>query len=76
MSFLDRHHPFFKPLWRRALTVAAPVAWSIFEVASGSVGWGILFFAAGAYAAWELFIAPEPAKEETLNDNGKAGDEP
>lgn len=57
MNILDPHHPFFRPLWRRVLTVAIPVAWGVFELLSGAVFWALLFLAAGGYAAWEFFRA-------------------
>ena len=57
VTILDPHHPFFRPLWRRVLTVAFPVAWGIFELVSGAVVWGLLFLLAGGYAAFEFFRA-------------------
>lgn len=56
IKLLDPHHPFFKPLWRRILTVALPGAWGGIEFYNGSTGWGILFAAAAIYAAYELLI--------------------
>ena len=61
MRFLDPQHPFFKPLWRRVLTVAAPAAWGLVEHVNGQPGWAIIFFAAAAYAGYELFLAPKPS---------------
>lgn len=58
MALLDRNHPFFQPMWRRVATVAVPIIWAGVEMASGAPGWAILFFAAGAWAGWELFLAP------------------
>ena len=43
--------------WVRWLTVLFPTAWGLFELAwIGSPLWGMIFLAAGAYAAWELFF--------------------
>ncbi|MGE6739533.1 hypothetical protein ACQKGC_04560 [Allorhizobium pseudoryzae] len=56
MKLLDPHHPFFKPLWRRILTVVLPAAWGGVELYNGSTGWALLFLAAAAYAAYELLI--------------------
>jgi hypothetical protein len=56
MKFLDPHHPFFKPLWRRILSVLLPTAWGGVELYNGSTGWAVLFLGAGAYAAYELLI--------------------
>jgi len=56
MKFLDRDHPFFAKPVRRWLTVLFPLAWGGFEIALGNPGWGVLFLAVSAFAAWELFI--------------------
>lgn len=64
MKFLDPQHPFFKPLWRRILTVVAPVAWGLVEFSNGEAGWAIVFIGAAAYAGYELFLAPQPAPGE------------
>jgi hypothetical protein len=54
--FLDRDHPVFRRTWVRWATVLAPSLWAVFELWTGNPGWAILFGAAGAYAAWELFL--------------------
>lgn len=55
MKILDPDHPFFRKTWVRAVTVAAPLAWSLVEfLVMKSPGWGAIFVAAGAYAAWIL----------------------
>ena len=46
---------FRRPAVRWAVVVL-PLAWGAFELWLGHVGWAALFAAAGAYAAWELFI--------------------
>jgi hypothetical protein len=57
MKFLDPDDPFFGKTWVRVVTVAAPLAWSLVEFFRiGSPGWGIIFLAAAAYAAWMLFF--------------------
>jgi hypothetical protein len=56
LKLLDPTHPFFRPLWARILTVAAPAAWACFEAFNQSWGWAVLFFAAALYAAYELLI--------------------
>lgn len=56
MRFLDPNHPFFRPVWVRWLTALLPMGWATFEMATGNVGWAILFGAAGAYAFYELVI--------------------
>lgn len=54
---LDVDHPFFRPLWRRLLTVFLPLAWALFELVTGSVGWAMLFGATGLYAGYAFFVA-------------------
>ncbi|MBO3758485.1 hypothetical protein [Ciceribacter sp. L1K22] len=56
MQILDPKHPFFKPAWRRWLTVLLPAAWGLVELSNNAVGWAIAFFAAAGYAAYELLI--------------------
>ncbi len=56
MKLIDPTHPFFKPLWRRILTVVLPAAWGLMELWNNALGWAILFLAASAYAAYELLI--------------------
>ena len=56
MKLLDPTHPFFKPLWRRVLTVVLPALWGGVEVWNQAWGWAIMFLGAAAYAAYELFI--------------------
>ncbi|GEO85510.1 MULTISPECIES: hypothetical protein [Alphaproteobacteria] len=80
MKFLDPQHPFFKPLWRRILTVVAPAAWAFVELWNGEAGWAIVFFGAAAYAGYELFLAAKPAPdttpavdEATRDDKGDEG---
>lgn len=71
MKFLDAQHPFFKPLWRRVLTVVAPAAWALVEFANGQTGWAIVFFAAAAYSGYELFLAPKPAPDTRPLEEGE-----
>ncbi|ATN32642.1 hypothetical protein NBH20_09320 [Rhizobium sp. S153] len=67
MKFLDPQHPFFKPLWRRILTVVAPAAWGLVELSNGASGWAILFFGASAYAAYELLFMFERSNREAAS---------
>ena len=69
MKVLDPQHPFFKPLWRRIVTVVAPAAWGLFELSSGEAGWAVVFIGAAAYAGYELFLAPQPAPGEKPADD-------
>ncbi|PKQ07547.1 MAG: hypothetical protein CVT71_01010 [Alphaproteobacteria bacterium HGW-Alphaproteobacteria-10] len=60
-------HPFFRPLWRRIVTVAVTIGWAVFELTTGSPFWAILFGALGVATLWGLLIAykhDEPDKED------------
>lgn len=48
--------PFFRPPWRRALTLVVAFGWGLLEFAGGQVFWGILFFAMGGAASWQFSI--------------------
>ncbi|MGL4238826.1 hypothetical protein [Tabrizicola sp.] len=57
MKFLDPDDPFFRRPWVRWVTVLVPLFWGAVEfIWLGSPFWGVLFLAAGAYAAWMLFF--------------------
>lgn len=64
----DLQVPFFIPVWRRVLTVGITLGWAVFEVLTGSPGWGLLFGAAGLYAFYGFFIAWTPPTEDTQTD--------
>lgn len=59
-KFLDTDHPFFRPLWIRIGIVAATGLWALFEFATGSPFWGILFAGISAYSAWGFFFDFHP----------------
>lgn len=63
-GFFDFTHPFYRPLWRRVLIVAAALGWAAFEALQGRPGWALVFAALGAAALWGLFIARSPAGEK------------
>lgn len=48
-------HPFFLPLWRRILLVAAIFGWTIVEIRMGAVFWAALFIAIGLWCSWSFF---------------------
>jgi hypothetical protein len=57
MKFLDPDHPFFAKPWVRWATVLLPTAWGLVELFwVGAPMWGVIFLAAGAYAAWTLLL--------------------
>jgi hypothetical protein len=60
----DLQVPFFHPLWRRVVTVAVALGWSVFELLSGSVGWALIFGGMGLYAAWQFFVVWTPEEED------------
>lgn len=58
MDFLGLQHPFFRPVWRRWLTVAFCFGWAAFELINGSPLWAMIFGALGVAAAWQFFLVP------------------
>ena len=60
----DLQVPFFDPLWRRVVTAGLPLAWAGFELLTGSVGWALIFAAAGLYAAWQFFVIWDQKRPE------------
>lgn len=61
---LKLRHPFFMPIWPRAATTLVAVSWAVFELATGSVFWSILFGAVAAWCFYEFFIVFDPADYE------------
>jgi hypothetical protein len=59
----DLDHPFFRPLWIRVIIVALCLGWALFEIASGSPFWAILFGAIGLFAAYRFFVTFNPRDE-------------
>ena len=55
-GIFDLQHPFFGPLWRRALVTAIAFGWAGVELASGAPGWALLFAAAGAWCGYQFFV--------------------
>ncbi|WP_245744743.1 hypothetical protein [Aliiroseovarius sediminilitoris] len=64
----DLHVPFFNPLWRRVVVVAICLGWALVELAFGSVGFAVIFGAAGLYTAHQFFIRwTQTAENEDRN---------
>lgn len=61
-------HAFFNPLWCRVLTVAFTLAWTIFELVTGSHGWALMFGAVAAWGGYSLLLNWEPVEEEEKNN--------
>ena len=59
MKFLDPDDPFFRPMWRRRVTVAVPLLWACVEYLSGNPAWALLFAGLGVYASWHLILKPK-----------------
>ena len=60
----DLQIPFYKPLWLRLLIVAVCIGWAVFELSTGSIGWAILFCAAGIWSAYQFFLVWNPKEED------------
>ncbi len=67
--FLDVQHPFFKPLWRRIVTVAACLGWALLELSWGWPMWALLFGLIGLYCAYQFFVVFDPKEAETKEED-------
>lgn len=56
-DFFNVQHPWFRPAWRRAATVAVCFAWALVELSNGAPFWAMVFAAIGAYLVYAFFIA-------------------
>jgi hypothetical protein len=65
-KFLDTDHPSLRPLWVRLLLVAICLGWAVFEFATASPFWGVIFLGLGAYAIYGFFFDfnPDGPKDE------------
>lgn len=50
-------NPWFQPLYRRVLTVAACLIWLGFELWTGEVLWLLLAALFSGYAIWDLLLS-------------------
>ena len=66
----DQHHPFFRPLWRRVVTVAICFVWAGVELYAGSQTWALITAAIGAYGIWIFFITYQPMDEPPGGSGG------
>lgn len=60
MRLIDPTNPFFRPVWRRYLLVAAPFVWAAVEWHFGNPPWAHLFAGIGGFLAWHLIFAWRP----------------
>ncbi len=67
----DAQHPWFKPVWRRAVMVAIPAAVAGWDAYHGNFGWALLFGALAAYAVYTFFIVWNRDKPEDPGDTGE-----
>ena len=56
----DNSHPWFRPLYRRVLIVAACFLWLVLESIAQQPLWQIIAFAVLAYAIWAFLWKYEP----------------
>lgn len=57
---LKARHPFFRPTYRRVLTVGACLGWGAVELYLGNPVWAGLFGALGAYLVYQFFVVFDP----------------
>ena len=53
---LDLRVPFFRPVWRRVVTVAVIAVWALIEVIYGNPWWALLAGGIGTYAGYVFFF--------------------
>lgn len=56
MALIDPEHPFYRPLWVRIAIVVFCLGWAAVEFITGWPLFGVLFAAAGGYAAYMFFM--------------------
>lgn len=52
--------PRFRPLWLRVALTAICLLWGVFEISTGSPGWGLGFLALGGWVGWRFFVTFKP----------------
>lgn len=72
MQILDPTHPFFKPLWRRVLTIILPALWGCVEAYNQSWGWAVLFLGSAVYLTYELLIMYDRSIAKAEAEKAKA----
>ena len=70
VNFFNVRTPFFRPLWRRLATTAACLAWTVFELTSGSMMWAVVFGVSSLYLAWQFFVVFDSAPDSDVEGNG------
>ncbi|MEO0944021.1 MAG: hypothetical protein AAFY06_04145 [Pseudomonadota bacterium] len=67
-SPFDTRHPFFRPLWRRAVATGLCFGWAGFEYLNGAPLWALLFAACGTYLFVQFFLRFDPAEYEKRDE--------
>jgi len=52
----DLKLPFFRPLWRRIVTVLVCFGWAAVEFTNNAPIWAVIFCGLGGMAAYQFFI--------------------
>lgn len=60
----DLDDAFYRPLWIRLSLVTLTLGWGLFEFASGSAFFGVIFVGIGLYSAWRFFVTFSPPEED------------
>ena len=68
IKFLGLHHPFFRPLIRRVLTVVVIALWALVEYSQGNHGWVLFALGLCAVCVGAFFIFTDPQMDG--DDNG------
>ncbi|WP_127143838.1 hypothetical protein [Pelagibacterium montanilacus] len=78
----DADHPWFRPLWVRAIVVAICVGIALWDLSAGNYGWAMVFGGMAGYAVYIFFIkwdGDETAQAEpdgAASEDGIEDDEP
>jgi hypothetical protein len=64
MHLIDPNHPFYRPLWRRVLIVAACLGWAVVEASTRQPFWAVIVGGMGIYAGWMLLLNFDPKPPE------------
>lgn len=68
----DADHPWFRPVWRRALMVAICAGVAAWDIWHGNYVWAVIFGGFGAYAVYIFFIAWNRDKPDGTNGDRDA----
>jgi hypothetical protein len=61
----DLRNPFFEPLWIRILVSAVCLGWGMFEFATASPFWGVLFAGIGLNCVYVFFFNFKPQDKQS-----------